>query len=121
MPLVDTSVWVDHLNHGDTALASALQDGHVLMHPFVLGEIALGNLRDRNAVLGHMAGLPAALAANEAEVLQLISRHKLHGIGVGYIDAHLLASAMLSNVTLWTRDRRLKAAAEALGLSWGMD
>jgi len=114
--LVDTSVWVDHLQKGDTHLATLLERGAVAMHPFIVGEIACGSLADRRNVLELLQDLPAAVVAEGAEVLEFIERHTLHGKGIGYVDVHLLASAALTpNSTLWTRDRRLREAAERLG------
>lgn len=120
MLLVDTSVWVDHLRLGDEVLASALGRAEVMIHPFVLGEIALGNLANRALVLASLADLPRAVVATEDEVLAFIGGGQLHGRGIGYVDAHLLASTRLTpDVSLWTRDRRLLEAAVALGLSAG--
>lgn len=119
MILVDTSVWIDHLRSGEPALANALERGQVLMHPFVLGELACGNLQNREEVLGLLGDLPAAPTATDPEVLGLIERHNLMGRGIGYIDVHLLASAALSDLgRLWTRDRRLAAAATDLKLTF---
>ena len=118
MILVDTSVWVGHLRAGDAALKSLLDAGTVLGHPFVLGEIALGNLRRRDLILGALQDLPQVRAASDVEVLYFIDRHKLHGLGIGYVDAHLLAAVALTDgARLWTSDRRLRAAAERLGLA----
>ncbi|MCP9798997.1 type II toxin-antitoxin system VapC family toxin [Cyanobium sp. Lug-B] len=116
MILVDTSVWVDHFRSGLPRLATRLQDGEVLIHPWVMGELACGNLRDRVQVLGLLQGLPAAVVASDAEVLLLIERDQLMGRGIGYVDVHLLASARLSRCRLWTQDRRLAAVAEEQGL-----
>lgn len=116
MILVDTSVWVEHLRRGLPRLASLLQDGEVLIHPWVIGELACGTLRNRQEVLELLQGLPAATVASEAEVLLLIERDHLMGRGIGYVDVHLLASARLSHCRLLTQDRRLAAAAEELGL-----
>lgn len=119
MILVDTSVWVDHLRLGDGQLAGLLAQAVVLMHPFVIGEIACGSLRDRAAVLGLLHGLPAAVVAEPAEVLGVIERHRLHGQGIGYVDVHLLAAvALTSGARLWTRDQRLRSAASALALAY---
>jgi len=115
--LVDTSVWVDHLRDGDRRLAELLNTGRVLAHPFVIGEIALGHLRRRETILEALQDLPRAPVATEAEVLELIGRHALAGLGVGHIDVHLLASARLGASTLWTRDRRLARVAGTLGLA----
>ena len=117
MILVDTSVWVEHLRHGLPHLASLLQKGEVMIHPWVIGELACGNLRNRSQVLELLQGLPAATVASDAEVLHLIERDRLMGRGIGYVDAHLLASARLSHCRLWTQDRRLAAVAEEQGLA----
>lgn len=117
MILVDTSVWIDHLRHGDSALVNLLNTGRVLAHPFVIGELALGNLRQRDAILDTLNDMPRAKVATDGEVLALINQSKLYGLGVGYIDAHLLASVRLTPGTLlWTQDKRLSAAASQLGL-----
>jgi hypothetical protein len=116
--LVDTSVWVDHLRAGDGRLAALLQAGEVLAHPFVTGEIALGSLKQRQTVLAALANLPQALVANDGEVLHFIDRNNLAGLGIGYIDAHLLASTRLDVGTkIFTRDKRLHAAAVRIGLA----
>jgi predicted nucleic acid-binding protein len=113
--LVDTSVWIDHLRYGDAHLAQLLDRGEVAMHPFVLGEIACGNLRDRATVLSLLQQLPAASVADTAEVLAFIERRSLDGKGIGYVDAHLLASvALTGDASLWTRDKRLAAVATKL-------
>ena len=118
MILVDTSVWVDHLRHGDAALTSLLKDGRVLAHRFVTGELALGNMRDRDAVLGAMQDLPQAGVATDEEMMGFIAQQSLFGSGIGYVDAHLLAAVRLSpGASLWTRDKRLLAAGERLGVS----
>ena len=119
MILVDTSVWVDHLRGVDTALAAELERGVVLMHPFVVGEIACVSLGDRAAILELLQDLPAAVPADSAEVLGFIERHGLHGKGIGYVDVHLLASVALTEAScLWTRDKRLHAAAQDLGMAY---
>lgn len=112
MILVDTSVWIDHLRTGEPDLAALLQDGHVLAHPWVTGELALGHLARRSEILGLLGNLPQATAATDVEVLSLIARHQLFGLGIGYVDAHLLAATMLTaGARLWTRDKRLAAVA----------
>jgi predicted nucleic acid-binding protein len=114
--LVDTSVWVDHLRRGDAQLADLLERGAVLMHPFVVGEIACGSLSDRSSILELLGDMPAAVVAEGDEVLAFIERHVLHGKGIGYVDVHLLASvALTEGASLWTRDKRLRLAAEDLG------
>jgi predicted nucleic acid-binding protein len=116
--LADTSVWVDHLRAGDKALAALLDAGMVLAHPFVIGELALGKLRQREVVLKALADLAHASVATDAEVLHFIERHALSGRGIGYIDAHLLAAARLTAGTeLWTHDKRLHGVAVQLGLT----
>jgi predicted nucleic acid-binding protein len=116
--LVDTSVWVDHLRAEDKTLVLLLDGGRVLTHPFVTGEIALGNLRQRRQVLGALSDLPQASMATDAEVLRFIDRYALFGRGVGYIDVHLLAAAQLvAGTALWTHDKRLHDVAEQLGLA----
>jgi predicted nucleic acid-binding protein len=116
--LADTSVWVDHLRSGDRELANLLNKGVIVMHPYILGEIALGHLRNRAAIMKHMSELPPTPRASDGEVLALIEQHSLHGIGLGLIDVHLLAAARLMPPTLlWTRDRRLQKAASTLGLA----
>ena len=118
MILVDTSVWVDHLRTSDEALAQLLRSGRVLAHPFVIGELALGRLRQRREILALLHDLPQAEVATAAEVLHFVEGHGLAGRGIGYIEAHLLASTRLTaGSALWTRDRRLAAAAERLGLA----
>ena len=116
MILIDTSVWVEHLRRGLPRLATLLQDGEVLIHPWVIGELACGNLRNRQPVLELLHGLPAATVASDAEVLLLIERDRLMGRGIAYVDTHLLASARLSHARLWTQDRRLAAAALEQGV-----
>ncbi len=119
MILVDTSVWIDHLRSGEPALATALEGGRVLMHPFVLGELACGNLKNRSEVLWLLRDLPAAPTATDPEALVLIERRALMGRGIGYIDVHLLASTALEGVArLWTRDRRLAETAAELELAF---
>ena len=117
MILVDTSIWVDHLRQGDARLKTLLEAGQVVVHPFVLGELALGNLRQRTAVLSSLRDLPHAVSARNEEVLDFIERHALAGLGIGLVDAHLLASARLTSASLWTRDKRLGAVAVKLGLA----
>jgi predicted nucleic acid-binding protein len=114
--LVDTSVWVDHLRRGDARLAALLESASVRVHPFIVGEIACGSLANRKTVLELLQDLPMAAVADPDEVLVFIERHKLHGKAIGYVDVHLLASVELTEgATLWTRDKRLRAAAQALG------
>ncbi len=118
MILVDTSVWVGHLRVGEATLAALLDDGQVLVHPFVIGELALGTLRQRAPVLALLQDLPAAVVATDQEVMQFIERHSLAGQGIGYVDAHLLASVRLTaGSSIWTLDRRLAAVATRHGMA----
>ncbi|WP_446901375.1 type II toxin-antitoxin system VapC family toxin [Burkholderia sp. YIM B11467] len=118
MILVDPSVWIDHLRAGDATLTSLLEAERVLIHPFVVGELSLGSLRDRQTVLDALRDLPASTSATDDEVQRMIEIAPLHGLGIGYVDAHLLASVRLtSGSKLWTRDRRLLAAAERLQIA----
>lgn len=119
MILVDTSVWVDHLRKGDALLVDLLERANVVMHPFVVGEIACGSLRDRRSILDLLQDLPAAVVAEGEEVLDFIERHALHGKGIGYVDVHLLASvALTEGAKLWTRDKSLRVLAQALGCAF---
>jgi len=119
MILVDTSVWVDHLREGDAALVAHLSGSQVFMHPFVLGELACGNLRNRGEVLTLLKDLPQTQVARDEEVLYFIERNELMGLGIGYVDAHLLAAVVLGDsMRLWTRDKRLHAVAEVLNVAW---
>jgi predicted nucleic acid-binding protein len=116
--LVDTSIWIDHFRHGDAELRKIIEDDRLLCHPVVIGELALGSLRDRDAVVAFLAAQPEALIASHNEVMTLIDRHSIFGMGIGYTDAHLLASALIDRrSTLWTRDKRLAAAAQKAGAS----
>jgi predicted nucleic acid-binding protein len=116
--LVDTSVWVAHLRATDEMLVGLLDAGMVLAHPFVIGELALGNLGRRETVLSALSGLPPAIVATDAEVLHFIDRHTLFGRGIGYIDIHLLAAVRLTaGAELWTRDKRLRRIAVQLDLA----
>ena len=118
MILVDTSVWVEHLHIANQNLAALLNGGQVLAHPFVIGELALGNLRPRDPFLSDLRELPQAIVAEDEELIRLIDRQALFGRSIGYVDAHLLAAARLTaGSRLWTRDRRLQTVAIELGLA----
>jgi len=117
MVLADTSVWIEHFRRGQPGVAKFLSQGTVLMHPFVVGELSCGNLQDRAAVLSNLNALPFAKIASHYEVMQLIEARKLYGLGLGWIDAHLVASALLSNCLLWTFDKRLSQVATTLHLT----
>lgn len=119
MILVDTSTWIDHWRKSDERLSRLLEAGQVLVHPFVVGELGLGNLRHRQQVLTALQDLPQATMATDAEVMRFIDLAALAGSGIGYIDAHLLAAVRLTPGTqLWTRDKRLLAASIRLGLAY---
>lgn len=116
MILVDTAVWVDHLRAGHPTLVALLEDGLVLGHPWVVGELALGRLSQRHELIRLLEGLPQATVATNEEVMTLIDRHGLYGLGIGYVDAQLLAATRLTpDTAFWTADRRLAAAASRLG------
>lgn len=118
MILVDTSVWINHLRNNDPHLVRLLTGNSVLSHPFVRGELALGNLRQRKEILAALDNLPQAPVAFTDEVNVFIEQHALYGLGIGLIDAHLLASTRLSgNTRLWTQDKQLLAAANRLNLA----
>jgi predicted nucleic acid-binding protein len=118
MILIDTSIWIDHLRARDAALSRLLEAGQALAHPFVIGELALGNLKNRATLIGLLQELPKASVATDEEVLLFIGRHGLSGLGIGYIDAHLLAATKLTpGSVLWTRDKRLQAVASRLDLA----
>jgi predicted nucleic acid-binding protein len=113
--LVDTSVWIDHFRRGDRELASALETGEVACHEFVIGELACGNLSARGEILNLLAALPRAPLVEHEEALAFVERHGLAGVGIGWVDTHLLASARLGQLELWTRDVRLRRAALRVG------
>jgi predicted nucleic acid-binding protein len=115
--LADTSVWIDHLRSGNTALQKLLEQGQIVIHPFVIAELALGSLRDRAKTLALLDLLPQVQVAQMNEVRLTIEARRLYNLGIGLIDAHLIASALISPSTLlWTPDKRLRKAAERLGI-----
>jgi predicted nucleic acid-binding protein len=118
MILVDTSVWVDHFSDPNPVLANLLDAAEILAHPFVIGELTMGSRPKRN-LIGLLFKLDRALMATDQEVLHFVAAHKLHGVGIGYLDAHLLASTQMTPDTiLWTRDKRLAAAAATLSINY---
>ena len=120
MILVDTSVWIEHFRNGSVELERLLGEAQVLAHPFVIGELACGNLGARTRILDLLGQLPEAPLASQGEVLHYIGQHSLMGRGIGFIDAHLLAAtALAGDATLWTRDRRLKRLAAEQELAYG--
>jgi hypothetical protein len=115
--LVDTSIWIDHLRAGDTTLSALLEQGDVVVHPWVTGELALGTLADRDEILDLLGNQPQAVVADDDEILHLVGSHALHGSGIGYVDAQLLAATLLTPGTrLWTRDQRLAQVSTRLGI-----
>lgn len=119
MILVDSSVWIDHLRAGAPTLVELLNSNNVLAHPFVVGELACGNLKNRKMVLSLLQDLPTIQVATDDEVLFFVERHELMGRGIGYVDAHLLAAIMLEGTArLWTRDKRLGSVAETMKLAF---
>ena len=118
MILADTSIWIDHLRAGDPVLSDLLAREQVVIHRYVISEVALGRLRARETVLDALKSLPAVVEAASEEVLHLIERHDLSGSGIGYVDVHLLAAVYLTpGSRIWTRDKRLQQVAERLGLA----
>jgi hypothetical protein len=118
MVLVDTSIWVDHLSRGNPRLEALLMEALVACHPFVVGELACGTLQNRAGILSLLGSLPQAPVISHKEFLHFIELHALAGLGIGFVDIHLLASARLSDMPLWTADKRLSRAAEDLGLAF---
>jgi predicted nucleic acid-binding protein len=117
MILVDTSVWIEHFRIGGSKLGDLLGQAMVTVHPFVLGELACGNLKRRAHIMTDLEALPSAVSATHEEVMRLIEFRKLWGLGIGWIDAHLLASALLSNCQLWTLDAKLTRAGTVAGVN----
>lgn len=118
MVLVDTSVWVTHLRQGSKRLEKLLMDAKVWCHPFIIGELACGNLKNRDEIISLLQSLPMAPTVEFDEFLFFIEEHHLMGKGVGFVDIHLLASAQLAGIPLWTADKRLKSAADQLALAF---
>lgn len=118
MILVDTSVWVSHLRDGNRELENILDNGLVLCHPLIIGELACGNLKDRAVILSFLQLLPESIEAEHEEVLSLIENNRLMGKGIGYVDVQLIASAMLSGVPIWTLDKKLAQVADSLRIKY---
>ncbi len=114
MILADTSVWIDHFRKGNKKLTTLLNEGQVSCHPYIVGELACGNIQNRDEILTMLGALPGVQVADHEEIIHFISRHKLHGKGIGLIDAHLLASTLLSGSKLWTLDKALASMAKTL-------
>jgi len=118
MILVDTAVWVDHFRKPEDELMRLLDDEHVLSHPFVTGELAMGRFKDRESILLMIQDQPPTCIAEDEEVVRFVTQNNLHGLGLSYIDAHLLVAVQLTpGASIWTRDERLKKAAASLGIS----
>jgi predicted nucleic acid-binding protein len=118
MILVDTSVWVEHFRNGNIGLDTLLQEGQVVCHPFIVGELACGNIKNRSRILSLLGTLPIAHTAEHEEVMHVIEKYHLMGKRLGYIDVHLLASAMLTHIPLWTLDKKLNSVSTALRTQW---
>lgn len=118
MVLVDTSVWISHLREGDIQLSNLLNEGIVVCHPFIIGELACGNLRNRYEIILLLKSLPLSEIVEQDEIIEFIENYELMGEGIGFIDVHLLASAMLTNIPLWTFDKRLKSLASKLEINY---
>jgi len=118
MVLVDTSVWIEHLRRGSDQLSDLLLNNQVYCHGFIIGELACGHLKNRDRILNLLNSLQKAAIAEDMEVMQLIEEHRLYGRGLGWIDAHLLSSALLSGVQLWTMDKHLIKVTGQLGIHY---
>jgi predicted nucleic acid-binding protein len=118
MVLVDTSIWVSHLRDGNAELANLLNNGEVLCHPLIVGELACGNLKDRSVILSFLQLLPMSIEAEHEEVLSFIENRHLMGKGIGYVDVHLLISALLTDAPLWTLDRKLAQVSDNLHIKY---
>ncbi len=118
MVITDTSIWVTHLRQGSRQLEKLLIDAEVMCHPFIIGELACGNLKNRNEIISLLQSLPMAPIIEFDEFIFFIERNQLMGIGIGFVDVHLLASAQLTGIPLWTADKRLKSAATKLDLAY---
>ena len=121
MVLVDTSVWVNHFRRGEHRLAMLLMDAEVACHSFIIGELAFGNIGNRTEILNLLRSLPLAPTINLDEYLYFVEHNQLYGIGIGFVDVHLLASAKLAGVPLWTNDKKLQQAAFSLDLSYNSE
>ncbi|MFO8085730.1 MAG: PIN domain-containing protein [Desulfobacterales bacterium] len=118
MILADTNVWIKHFRESDAELISQLNIGFVVCHPFIIGELACGNIGNRAEILMLLQAIPSSPVVETTEILEFIENYSLMGRGLGYVDIHLLASAIIGNVVLWTFDRRLREAATELGVSY---
>ena len=117
MTLVDTSIWIEHLRQGNELLSKLLHREEVLIHPFIVGELALGSMRNRAEIMNLLSSLPHLSVAEHEEVLALVESRSLAGTGIGWVDAHLLASALMASARVFTADRPLLKACRALGVT----
>ena len=118
MVLVDTSIWVEHLRVGHSGLEALLEEGEVACHELIIGELACGSIKNRREISALLQALPRVVEAEHDEAMRLIDRHRLMGKGLGFIDVHLMASAVLSDTPLWTLDKMLKAESSRLGIAF---
>ena len=118
MVLVDTSVWISHLRHNNSRLQKLLMEGKVVCHSFIIGELACGNINNRNEIISLMQSLPMLEVVEHEELLLFIEHNKIMGSGLGFVDVHLLASAMLTGIPLWTQDKKLKRACSMLSIDF---
>jgi predicted nucleic acid-binding protein len=118
MVLVDTSIWIDHLRESSKGLVELLQQENVICHPFIIGELACGNLKNQKMILELLENLPQAQLVDDSEVRKFIEMRKLMGQGIGWIDMHLISSALISDTALWTSDKRLRIVAQKLKVLW---
>jgi len=118
MVLIDTSVWVTHLQKGVTELESLLLDTEVASHPFIIGELACGGIKNRKEILSLIQALQSSPVVTDEEFMYFLETNKLSNKGIGFVDVHLLASAKMSRISLWTEDKTLQKAAKRLKLSY---
>ena len=118
MILVDTSIWISHFRYGHSSLQMLLQEGRVVSHPFIIGELACGNIQNRIEILSLMQSLPMLDVVEHEELLQFIEHNALMGTGLGFVDVHLMASAVLADIPLWTQDKNLKQACSRLSIDF---
>jgi len=118
MVLVDTNIWINHFRRLDPGLVEVLNHGSVVCHPFIIGELACGNLKNRNEILGLLQSLPATKVIEQDEFMEFVESRQLMGKGLGFVDIHILASAVLTEVLLWTGDKRLAKTAADIGVAY---
>ena len=116
--LADTSIWIKHFREGNKQFTELLEQGLIACHPYIVGELACGSLKNRSEIIGLLEALPMAVVLEHSEVMELIEKQKLMSIGIGYIDTHLLGSSLLSDFQLWTFDKSLQKAAKAMNIAF---